>query len=140
MNEIHKYLEKYRGKSIDDVIAIESDLHAKKLANDKLKEDSHQKLLKEILDHKYYKINFNDTSISYVEITSIYLNSIIGLSINTYIGNDDKIMITIDKNRKLNDLWFTIDSHTKTNKITKEQYLKMVDLFESTKKLLETRL
>ena len=60
MSEIHKYLEKYRGKSIDEVIILEAELHAQKLADIKEKEIARQKALDDILKQKYYKLNYEN--------------------------------------------------------------------------------
>lgn len=140
MKEMYQYLEKYQGKTIEEVISIEKELYFNKINDLKLKEELKQKTLKEILEHKYYKINFNGMGISYVKINS--LNPIMSVEISTYI-DDKSFQIKYDNSRKLNELWFLEPSNsaTKIDKISEEQYLEMVDLYNSTKNLIkDTRL
>ena len=136
MDDLFKYLERYKDKTIEEVISIEKTLYENKINDLKSKEILKQNLIKDVLNQKYFKINFNGRSITYVEIKSI--NPIISIAIETFI-DDDRFSIEYNSSRKLNDLWFIEpnNSYTKIDKISEEQYLLMLELYNNTKNIVK---
>lgn len=128
--ELYQLLEKYKGKSIEEVILIEKEKSNKIDLERKEEIRKNEERKDYILSHQYFKIDFNGLSISYVKVKSI--SPFVAEEISTYV-NEDKVSMTKDSNRTLNILWFIDEKSTQQSvtDISKEDFEKMKNLFES---------
>lgn len=134
---IHEFVKKYPGKTLEQIVELELQAEQEIKVARKREDEAEQALLKEILDHKYFKIDFNGASISFVEVTEInQRKGIMAYEINRVI-NGTNVYLKVEEKRQLNLLWFKSQGAV-IEKITKEQYDQAVSLVDQVKELVKS--
>lgn len=131
------YIAQYPGKTLQEIVELENEAERQSKLQAQEQKLQEEAFWAEILQHKFYKINFNGLSISFVEVFKCHPNTGISCNeINTYIDSCNSI-IKLDKNRVLNILWFR-GKGANVEKITHEQYLEAVTMLQQSKELIES--
>lgn len=119
------------GISIEDLVAIKEAEMLEEVKASKANNDARLKLMNDCLEQKYFHINFNTTSQSFIEITSFDVNKVKGNSVNIFSGEhvgDKQCSFTFTKDRVLNPNWFLNEQrYVKVSKSTKEIFYNRVE-------------
>jgi hypothetical protein len=120
------WLEKYRGKTVDEALIEYEKEEAQRKEDYKLKEKEKEDFIDSLLKQKYFFINFNGTSIGYFKlITPFNEDELCSEFISFYKGGE----ISMEKKRGVNILWFGKSPfggfENLTKSITEEEYLEV---------------
>lgn len=127
---LSEYLKKYQGKTIQEVIECEHALEQSFLSEQRKESDRNALIMEEVGKHKYYKIDFNTTSLLYVNVLSI--ESMQAECVGIVDANNGSLTIGFELNRKLNPLWFIRNVAVRSiEKISEEDFIKMKSLYDS---------
>ena len=131
------YINKYPGKTMEEIVELEKIALEQRMQSEKDEKIKEEAFWADILAQKYYKINFNGSSIMFVEIIKSNYGALESNSISTYIDSK-QAYAKIENGRALNILWFRGQGPSTTEKITKEQYDEAVKMVGQVEQLLNT--